>query len=1147
MTIQGPGERKRPNDSQPSADDIPEKSPRTEHGGRSIHGESVTPSVPSNNEPLSGAATQASESPIASRSVDPLVGGGHSLYVDESLINTSLQMMYQFYDDQVKFELFKSAQSSHAGQQVAITLANFFEYLNDGKNGTRQASAAITSQYQKAILQACVAFCAEDTTFVATLEKEPPEDFQLQKAISQELGNFESAFNLNPLEAGMIPQVRELFGNPEIQEGARQQMQAFLSYSGFLPHSSTLFIQSLIDIAGLPNLGAGKIETSKRDYVFLDNDDVIARTEEITSVPPVLEINSDGKDIPECFVKTYQYFGRFTVESPDSFVTESGEPYTGDVPARALMTREYILKPAHTAARFFIQFYSDDFTQLNTRRIVEATEDPFTCSSLLKKDHMQVSIDGILCVCGNFQGFYHKYLQKVEDGWLIFDEIEQQQRKVQNLSDAFGENDKPITLVCTLLPSAQDTSATSEPEPEPEPVEVEPDVEQVSHDSSGNDFPAISPSQMLVPIEREGSPDEGQESNPEDETYSGSNESLNTSETPRLIPELPTGLNDKLKRWQFQKKLLEDISHLYGFNAEGGASPEYPIPALPGLKPEMKFWTQDLMSYVIHKYGFDQPDEAGKVIHNPKWQIRSLKVLRADSPEYRTMLAELFKKEWQSYQSVPSLYYRLVKNNIPIPPLDGIPTELRGTTNWNEPLIADLLMKFCNLQESPLKPHPLVHEIIRCINDGRTIDDIIKQQNKRMTMADPNSAPGILPIQNEGFKQAPQKWGGDLVRYLIHSHLDFIKARCTVKLPKNFTLSDFDYLTLFDINHQDSREALKRLTKNALNNATDRSIFYKMMVSQVLLKPNQIPWCRMSDERWGEGSLKNLARHFGLIPANPGIPEYESLIIDALGKPNVMTPYNMALWLNRELEKNPAFKPPVLERLATPPEKWNSALVKVFVKQKFSGQIPATYKVLPDDILQIYAPDSSEYRDGLKQYLQTWINTADYVHFQGLLDFMNAPVKGRKFLAVTPFINELSESQRGVTPWTRDSLQVVTSKLGVENVPENKGSGMKEITEVYLSRQFPAKIEVIAKRLNRKSPTGTVIPVPDELKSLLKQPDPGKWSRPLTRLSIALLVRNTAELQSSLPEDLKVKKEDITQLIKPESRRLLPSHLQSMV
>ena len=346
--------------------------------------------------------------------------------------------MYQFYDHQLRNDLFTSTQSRHPGQQVAITLANFFEYQADCKNGTREASAEATRQYQKAILQACIDYCAQNTTFVATLEKKPPreQDFQLQETIGQELHNFEMGFNLNPSEMGMITEVNEPLGmaDPEKmadpQESERQQMQDFLKNSGAFPYSGTLFIQNLIHIAGLPNLGTGSIEASTIDYVSVGNDEVITREEVTTDALPVLEINSDGENIPDCFARTCQYFRCREVDpqadTSAGYVKESGEPYSGEIPARATTTREYILKPVRPGSRFFIQFYSGGLSQEDTRRIIESTANPFTCSSLLNKAHMDAEIDGILCFCGDFAEFHHKYLQKVEDGWLIFDETGQQ-------------------------------------------------------------------------------------------------------------------------------------------------------------------------------------------------------------------------------------------------------------------------------------------------------------------------------------------------------------------------------------------------------------------------------------------------------------------------------------------------------------------------------------------------------------------------------------------------------------------------------------------------------------------------------------------------------------------------------------------------
>lgn len=459
-------------------------------------------------------------------------------------------------------------------------------------------------------------------------------------------------------------------------------------------------------------------------------------------------------------------------------------------------------------------------------------------------------------------------------------------------------------------------------------------------------------------------------------------------------------------------------------------------------------------------------------------------------------------------------------------------------------------MDFCDLSESPLEPHPLVHEIIRSINNGMKTHDLIHLQNRRMLIADPASSPGALPLQDDNFRGIQQNWSEQLIRYLVYSNLDFIQSRCTVPIPKEFIMTDFNRLRLFKVDHQEFREALKRLTEGALNNESERSTFIKIMPLHLDLKPDQIPWCPMTDKEWGVAPLDHLARHFGLIATDSEAPGYKSLIASFLAGSNVPAPDDMARRLNREAKRKPSFNPPVLEGLASQPELWSTALVRAVVNRKFEGPVPESYKIMPEDILQIYPPDSPEYLKGLKQYLQTYIDTGKYVSFQGMLDHLNWKVKGREFMALTPFLDGLSDNQKGVTPWTRSTLQTVINALGLKNPPQSKGSGMEEIVQEYLSVSPPLNPPVamaIQLRLNRKTAGHTMTPVPDELKPLLIKPKISAWNLPLIRLSIALLVRKTSQLQSGLPSKLRVKKEDIDQLVKPGCRHLLTPYLQSLL
>lgn len=170
---------------------------------------------------------------------------------------------------------------------------------------------------------------------------------------------------------------------------------------------------------------------------------------------------------------------------------------------------------------------------------------------------------------------------------------------------------------------------------------------------------ALSPAQTPTPdsIDRNLPPNDGQQPGSENVPHSGDNESTAASADSDVMPVLSSELQSKLEEWQSQKKSLADIHYAQGLNKEGKPRPKYPIPPLPGLKPEIESWAGDLMSYVIHLYQFDQEDEQGGAIHNPSWELLSLRVLQPDSLQHREVLKALFNKEWQSYQSVPSLYY----------------------------------------------------------------------------------------------------------------------------------------------------------------------------------------------------------------------------------------------------------------------------------------------------------------------------------------------------------------------------------------------------------------------------------------------------------------------------------------------------------
>lgn len=1141
MSIDGPG-NKRPHEPQSTSDEVPEKQPRTEHHGRSIH-EEAGQAFSRDSEHLAEAGLLASEEGISDRQVSSLSGADNSgCTYDPGLICGSLHMLHQLYDTTVGSDLLLCARTPGSGQQVAITLVNYLEYLNDCQAGVRQLSEDMTHRYLEAVTQACHAF-SKGTAYEVRLEKDNPLE-SLHTDIEREWHIFHQRFYQESSAASLA----SLAEPPEWHVGSAQdrvEMRDFLSFSSSCPFSPIEFLKNLANITGQKNFHSEQVKVIQLDHVMVHDDEVFTRRNIRHDEFPVLEIKCDGRDLPACFANTYHRFKKTVVNTGSDFVNEAGEKFPEGT-VYAPYTTEYFLEPSRQEAVFFIHLELDsEFWQKPeiARGIVLDTCEPFTCSNLMRDRQYQAVITGLLCLSGNRTQFEHKYLNRAGDAWQVINSTGNVVKRSLSLSEAFEDVDRPVVLVCKFhkptlatLPDQQEEVSTlltpfspSTPFAPSTPFTPSGFLTSTMTDNQEGE---VADAGLTEAGSRPDSPAAG--SDRESSRSSSPDSSAGVSVN---LPALSEHVRETLEQWRETGQSLEGVFYS-GFDC--------PIPALPGLKPDIKDWNADLISYVTHQYRYDQDDGTGRVFHNPRWHLHALRILREDSAEYLETLQDYLKAEWQNYQSVPSLYYRLRKNEVSIPPLEGIPEHLHGTCNWNQQLIAQLLMSFCNLSESPLEPHPLVHEIIRSLEKGYSIQEMISLQNKRMTVAKAVDAPCVMPLQDSDFRAAPKKWSGAQIRYLAHQHENYIKARCNKTWPDEWTFSDLDRITMFKVDHQQVREALKRMTENALKNDRSRATFFQMMHVKAKLLPNQIPWCPMTDKAWGMGALNSLGRHFGLITQDVEAPAYQLLINDVLAASKRLDPYNLAHRLNRESVKNPAYKPPHLDRLEFPPDSWSTALVKVYASQVHGDSLSEFYKPLPDDYLQIYAPHAPEYLQGVKDYLQRHINTCapENLHFQGLLDLLNSAVKSRGFMVRTPVIDELPEAQRGVTPWTREMLQTVIDKVGLENVPENRGCGALEILKSYLSRPTANSIGGITKRLNRTTALSNIIPVPDTLKALLIAPRPSSWDRALTRLAIALYLATTPEAQAELPAELQLRKVDVAQIVKPEKYFQLPPHIR---